>query len=171
MKLDKFWDYVDKTPGQGPTLDCWLWTRGRITSGYGNIYPSGGKQDYAHRVAYFLATGIKPPKGMDICHKCDNPPCVNPDHLYAGSRQDNVNDMKAKGRSAKGDRNGSRKHPERFRRGERHGMAILTEKTARWILKMYPTMSISSIAKVIKRPYITVYQVVRHINWAHLRPS
>lgn len=86
------------------------------------------------------------PDGLDVCHRCDNPPCVRPSHLFVGTSLDNRRDAAAKGRTARGerhmsrthpealsrgDRNGSRKYPERRPRGERHVNAKLTEHQVR----------------------------------------
>ncbi len=84
---------------------CWNWC-GRIDDdGYG-VYNT----DRAHRLFYEMYIGIIPDKFL-ICHKCDNPQCVNPGHLYPGTVQDNMNDMKDRGRSLTGDKNPA-KRPE-----------------------------------------------------------
>lgn len=78
------------------TESCWLWTGARKPKGYGNIKVNGVAKA-AHRVAYELFKGPIP-EGMHVLHTCDNPPCVNPDHLYAGTNADNQRDMRTKGR-------------------------------------------------------------------------
>lgn len=79
--------------------DCWEWIGGRISTGYGI---SDGK--LVHRTVYEQHFGPIP-AGHYVCHRCDNPPCVNPRHLFAGSAHDNHLDMVAKGRSTRGERN------------------------------------------------------------------
>ena len=83
--------------------NCWEWTGSRIgQSGYGRFCEHGhnGKQGYAHRAAYEMFRGPIP-KGMHVCHACDNPPCCNPDHLWLGTAAENVKDAQNKGRRVK----------------------------------------------------------------------
>lgn len=75
--------------------ECWEWQRARLNTGYG-ILNVNGKRVYAHRRAYELAIG--PLGKMFACHHCDNPPCCNPAHLFAGTNRDNMQDCVAKGR-------------------------------------------------------------------------
>lgn len=89
---ERFWEKVDR---RGPD-ECWMWTASRRALGYGQIR-IGGKSRKAHRVAYELANGPIP-AGMAVLHGCDNPPCVNPAHLRAGTMTDNVRDMVTRGR-------------------------------------------------------------------------
>lgn len=97
---ERFWGKVNKdgpAPSHCPELGpCWIWT-GIITIwGYGRI-KSGGKMHAAHRVAWVLAYGDIP-DGLFVCHKCDNPACVRPEHLFVGTVLDNTRDREAKGR-------------------------------------------------------------------------
>jgi hypothetical protein len=129
---DRLWERVDKNgpiPAHRPELgQCWPWTGSVEAKGYGTIKVAG-KIQKAHRVAYVLTYGnISDDKPM-VCHHCDNPPCCRPDHLFAGTCQDNAKDMAAKGRAAAqthpgmtaGDKNGSRQRPECRARGAAHG--------------------------------------------------
>lgn len=86
---ERFWEHVEKRPGDG----CWEWTGGKTPDGYG-----GFDGHRAHRFSYTLVHGFLLPS-LCVCHKCDNPSCVRPDHLFAGTRTDNMRDMVAKGRS------------------------------------------------------------------------
>jgi hypothetical protein len=92
---ERFWSRVNKTDG------CWLWI-GRAADGYGHITIAGGVRK-AHRVSWTLANGgIFPARHLFVCHKCDNPMCVRPDHLFLGTVQDNVKDMIQKQRQRGG---------------------------------------------------------------------
>lgn len=90
----RFWAKVEKSSG------CWTWTGGKLSSGYGRIRMNM-KRVRAHRAAWRIAKG-EIPTGMSVLHKCDNPACVNPDHLFLGTQQDNLKDMCAKGRGRSG---------------------------------------------------------------------
>lgn len=94
--LVRFWGRVDKGPG------CWLWTGFALYQGYG-VLRFRGKKARAHRVAWMLTNGDIP-EGMFVCHRCDTPACVRPDHLFLGTREENVADMVAKGRQFLGRR-------------------------------------------------------------------
>lgn len=83
-------------PDDGP-LECWVWTGTTTRGGYGLISDAGRKR-LVHRVYYEHYTGQPIPEGKILLHTCDNPPCINPEHLLVGTQRDNMNDMYAKGR-------------------------------------------------------------------------
>ena len=90
--MTRFWAKVDKTDSSG----CWIWTGARTSAGYGQIRIQHTAY-YAHRLMWIMMRGVIP-YGLEILHKCDNPPCVNPDHLFMGTQSDNILDSVSKGR-------------------------------------------------------------------------
>lgn len=108
---------------------CWLWSGCITRNGYGQLRMNG-KPKSAHRVSWFLHNQEMPPAGLDVCHKCDVRHCVNPACLFIGTRQDNMQDAKRKGRTRSGNL-----------KGENHGQAKLTQKEVdviRGVLERHP---------------------------------
>lgn len=122
-----FWSRVNKDGPTQPHMDtpCWVWGGATIHRRYGRTPWMGSKSEGAHRIAYQLAHGAVP-VGLIVLHRCDNPPCCNPAHLWSGTQADNVADMIAKGRhvASSGDANGSRLHPDRLAWGARNGARL-----------------------------------------------
>ena len=98
--------------------DCWLWAKGRTAKGYGTMR-FRGKPEVASRISYTLNKG-EIPHGLFVLHKCDNPLCVNPAHLFLGTNADNIADKTAKSRQSRGASHSA------ATRGEKNGGAKLT---------------------------------------------
>lgn len=88
-----FWADVDRSSGAD---GCWVWRRGKTPRGYGKVWRNG-RHVYVHRLAYETFVGPIP-EGLGVLHRCDNPPCCNPAHLFIGTDADNAADRVAKGR-------------------------------------------------------------------------
>lgn len=161
--IQRFWSYVDQSAGAD---GCWIWTGPKDSHGYGQLYWNG---------RYRLATGVamelagRPiPRGVCALHRCDTPACVNPSHLFEGTRADNIADMIAKGRDRKatGDAHGSRTHPSSSSRGERHGGAKLKDVDVLYIRSS--SESGAAIARRIGVHRSLVNMVRRNKAWRHI---
>lgn len=164
----RLWGKVIKTDG------CWIWTGYCNEAGYGIMMASlGGPRTRAHRVAFALTGRPFIGDGL-VRHTCDNPPCVRPDHLLCGTLWDNIADKLERGRQAKGENSGYRKHPERYvgrptLRGEQHGCATFTEAEVIAIRAAHDGGETQvSIARRIGRPRRTVALIASRRTWRHL---
>jgi hypothetical protein len=93
----RFWNKVLKTD------TCWLWTGTKDSRGYGRFAEMDRKMVLPHRFSWEIHFG-RIAQGLQVCHKCDNPSCVNPKHLFLGTNSDNIQDSLRKGRFATGKR-------------------------------------------------------------------
>jgi hypothetical protein len=129
---------------------CWEWVGGRASGGYGGFCVNG-KTQKAHRVSYEAYKG-KIPKGMVVRHTCDNPACINPDHLIIGTQKDNVADREARGR--------------RDVRGEQVGTSKLTEKD---VLEIKTSEESSTVlAKRYGVDKTNIWAIRSGKSWKHL---
>jgi hypothetical protein len=130
QEIERFWSKVHRPTDAD---SCWIWHGTTDQQGYG-LFTVCRRMLKAHRVSYFLATGTDP-AAMLVCHTCDNPPCVNPSHLFLGTAGDNLSDCISKGRFVNGR---PRAHPETIVRGERCHLAKLTEQKVRELRSLDP---------------------------------
>lgn len=144
---------------------CWLWHGGISSSGYG-VLGTGrrGQTIRAHRYAYETFVGPLV-EGLDVCHKCDVRACVNPDHLYLGTRKENMQDAVRRGRICAGER-----RARVSARGERHGNTRLTELDVRCIrnLRHIWGEKLEHIAWAFGISVTSVSAIINRRVWTHV---
>lgn len=145
---ERFWANAERC---GPD-ECWPWKGPRLPNGYGIGRGPSGRKTTAHRAAWEYVNG--PVSGdMHVCHRCDNRPCVNPAHLFLGTRQDNMDDMVAKGRST---------------RGESQHASLLTEAEVREIRQLAGSMSQREIGRQFGVTQGCICAIVNRRTWRHV---
>lgn len=148
--MKRFWSKV----AMGAPDECWLWTAGTDHGGYGRIAVNRVCA-IAHRVAWSLAKGAIP-KGMCVCHRCDNRLCCNPGHLFLGTKAENNRDRDAKGRQAR-------------LRGSSNGFAKLTEQTVESArLWMAHGITRRAVAERLGLHVSTIHLMANGKTWAHV---
>ncbi|HLI51916.1 MAG TPA: HNH endonuclease [Thermomicrobiaceae bacterium] len=159
----RFWENVDKSG------DCWIWIARQERRGYGRFFVSTDRPKVAsHRYSYELAHGPIPP-GMMVCHRCDNPSCVNPAHLFLGTASDNVRDMIDKNRHAHGESHYSRNQPAALARGERIAKSKLTPAAVRDIRRSAANGATQTeLARRYGVTRRTIQMVVERLSWQHI---
>lgn len=143
---ERFWPKVRKTEG------CWIWEGIRTTSGYG-LSSINGQTIVAHRISYMLRHGPIP-DNMLVCHHCDNPLCVRPDHLFLGTPADNMMDKVHKGRQS---------------RGMTSGRTHLTDDMIREIRASKETHG--QAAKRFGVSASAIYRIRKRETWAHVEDT
>lgn len=144
---ERFWPKVIKTDG------CWLWKAGKRVKGYGSIREQRGRYLLAHRYSYELHNGPIP-VGMCVCHACDNPSCVNPDHLWLGTNNQNVRDSVLKHRRAN-------------MAGERNPRCKISPEKAKQIRKLYASKRAKGpeISQMFNLALSQVYRIIKGTGW------
>ena len=157
MAVDRFWQRVDRSG------DCWEWRGQRQRQGYGQV-GWAGKRYAAHRFAWLLVNGCIP-DGLLVCHRCDSPSCVRPDHLFLGTTAENARDRENKGRG-KHDLAKLLKHAPRLR-GERNPGAKLTSEQVGQIRQRYVPrrVSMKRLADEYGVNPATVFYVIHGRTW------
>ena len=147
---DRLFEFVDKRGDD----ECWLWTARTTKFGYGT-FRFHNKDITAHRASYEIANGPIP-KGLVICHRCDVPRCVNPNHLFAGTQAENMQDMYRKGRDSQTNKV----------RGEKHHSAKLTAED---VLAMRSSpLSQRALARQYGLAQSSVNAIILKKVWAHI---
>lgn len=137
---------------RGPWRGCWEWT-GSCVNGYGRASLPDRRFAIVHRAVYEAIYGPIP-DGLVVCHRCDNPPCYRPDHLFLGTQADNVADKIAKGREA---------------RGEQVGSAKLTAADVRTIRERVARGDrVVEIAATYNVDRDNIYRIARRETWRHV---
>ena len=153
-KISYFWSRVSKKSDS----ECWQWTGEHTSLGYGRVSIGSAKtrrRIVATRVSYFLHYGIDP-KEKFVCHKCDNPPCVNPLHLFLGTSKQNMQDAKRKNRTLKGAR-----HPR--------PNAVISPEIVREIRsRKAQGEHVDKIADRFNVSVSSVYKVCGNLRWQHI---
>ena len=153
---ERFWAKVKKAGGDR----CWEWTAARTDDGYGNFVfehrrPAKPVRILAHRYSYQLANGCIP-EGLEICHSCDNPSCVRPSHLFAGTHDDNMKDAASKARVHR-----------KTRPGRKPVTPEVIEELRR--LSSNNTKALAAIAVNLSESYISVLSAIHGIQWGRAR--
>lgn len=150
--VDKFWS--SKTESNG----CWEWTKYKNSKGYGSL-TFRKRAIRAHRLAWELTNGPIP-EGVMVLHKCDNPSCINPDHLFLGTNDDNMKDCASKGRI----RNNSY-------RGEKSNLVKLTAEKVLEIKRLKGVKSQYEIARQFGVTQGCIGRIHRGLNWGWLHEN
>lgn len=160
----RFWSYVNI----GADFDCWPYLKACFTFGHG-AFKAEGKSWQAHRMAWTLTNGDIE-NGLCVLHRCDNPPCCNPSHLFLGTKSANSRDMISKGRHARGDRHAVSKNPLLVT-GENNPRAVITEDHVRSMRALWATGDFTSEDLGVKFGIskAQAYRVATGRQWTHVR--
>lgn len=141
-----------------PNSGCWLWEKRLNKKGYGVLYING-KSTLAHRACWEETFGDIP-KGMLICHRCDVPACVNPEHLFIGSHSDNMADMARKGRGCR--------LALVHRKGNTHQVRLSDSIVSSILLAGLSGASLSTVAATHHTSKTSVWNIIHNKTWRHV---
>lgn len=148
--VERFWKRVEKQDSEPDT--CWLWTGPLDADGYGH-HNEHRKNVPAHRFSYENFVGPIP-EGKLVRHKCNNPPCIRPEHLELGTQKENIEDAVALGRHV---------------HGETHGMVKITEATAKLVKSLLASgKKIKDVSSELNVGFYTVADISRGKTWKHV---
>lgn len=166
--LWRFWEKINTEPVKDPW--CWEWTGAHRRHGYGAM-GINYHMVVATRIMWTAVNGMIPVvdgKPLFVLHRCDNPKCVRPEHLFLGNHQANMDDRTRKGRAPTGDRNGARIHPG-IHQGMKHHNAILDDNTVLAIREASANgVTVKKLAIQFGLKARTIYAVRDGQNWGHL---
>ena len=148
---ERFWEKVKTSKSN----ECWEWQGSKIRDGYGHIRDKEQKYQMAHRISWQLFNG-EIPNGLWVLHKCDNPSCVNPNHLEIGTASKNTLDAYKRGRMNK--------------KGEKNSLAKLTVITVQEIKKLYKNYDLTQkrLAKKFGIGQSAISRIVNNKRWTHI---
>jgi len=146
--------------------ECWEWIAGKRPAGYGKFWIRNNAFG-AHRVAFSVNFGAVP-DGYSVCHRCDNPGCVNHHHLFAATHAENMRDMAIKGRAINPRRDIFILNPESILRGERHGSSKLSALDVLEIRRLRGITPQKQIAERFKIAPGQVCRIQKRQQWAHI---
>lgn len=143
--LQRFENFVSPEPNSG----CWLWDSAYVDHRYGVMWLDGRNQ-YAHRVSYMLHKG-EIPQSSYVCHKCDNPACVNPDHLFLGDARENALDC--------------------VRKGRRHGQTLTVNQVAEIKKRLLGGESRTVLAREFSTTLKVIEGIAQGAKWKHVEAA
>jgi len=150
----RFWNKVFKLSEQQG--GCWIWIGAHDKNGYGKFHLSNDGLDIhlrAHVYSFMIYNRVPRFKILQVCHTCDNPACVRPEHLFLGTAQENTDDKVSKNKQAK---------------GELHGISKLTEAQVKEIRELYPKINGMKLAKLYNVTHSVIYSILNRKYWKHI---